>query len=762
MTNGFIRNFSPKGSVKIAKRIDSVIRLESLYWMVKDQKRPEMIEFFSNCARRLRLCLIIALFCLPQISLAQNSEVQFEADTVSFNQDTESLLAEGNVILKQPGSTLTADKVIYNQKTDIANAIGNVVLTNADGTVTRSDTMILDNNFTHVIANPLISDFEDGSRLTAREGERFEGVTATFEASNYTPCNCDFDKGERPIWDLRSTRVVHDLKTKTIRHENVRMTIFGLPIFYVPVLAHPDWTVNRRSGFLSPRIRYSKDLGLSVTEPYFQVLSPTQDIEFQPTKFQFRGEGLETIYRQYWDNAELDAHLYTARVETFKKNREDVAAIDAKYTARIGSGWNVESNLRQSSQDTFLRRYGYLSDSYLESNVIATKLKPNRYYIAEISDTQSLKPSAAFNNEPIIAPSIFFEKSQAGFWDDQELKTEISALHIDNEQGYEQVRWNSTISLQEQQALAGGIGGYDVGIMASFFDIKNSPKIAEQNELGRGTAHVAFEWKSPVLLATEKRRIVLEPRAKYTQIFGSDRTDDIPNRDSADFRLDQANMFLTHRYQGLDYVLPGSRADLGLSAITKDAFFGDVTGFVGVSRRLTGKTSTGLNTVPDRNLSDYVASLSIDPPGPLSLSWAGRADSEDYKLNESTTNVSVNYKGTSLTLLHKQLAKAHFTSAQDDLEEATIGLTQNLGAGWKAVASQSYDLSGGKRKQTDSKVSFLWAGGFQDCLTLSLDYKRVPNNDRDIKTSDELQFVLNFKYLGSISQSDVKTASGTN
>ena len=710
---------------------------------------------------KTKLLILLALLSLPQLSHAQISDVEFEADIVTVNQDTGSLNAEGNVVLTQPGMMLTADKVVYNQLTDVAHAIGNVILTDADGTITKADMMQLDNRFTHVIAEPLISDFSDGSRFTASDGERTEGERATFTSSNYTPCNCDYEKGERPIWDLRSTRAVHDLQTRTIRHENVRMTIFGLPVFYLPALAHPDWTVNRRSGFLAPRVRFSKDLGATVTTPYFQVISPTQDVEFQPTKFQHRGEGLETRYRQYWDNAELNAQIYTAHVETFKKNREAVAAIDANYKTRIGSGWQIDANLRQSSQDTFLRRYGYIADDNLESNITATKLTENRYYLAEVSDTQSLKPSAAFSNEPVIFPSVYYEETQKGFSENQRFRTEISALHIDNDQGYEMVRWNTNMSLNESYDFAGGIAGYDVGFNGSYFDIKDRADDEKLAELGRFNPHFALEWKSPLMLSNGIRRLVIEPRAKYTYISGTDRTDDIPNRDSADFRLDQANMFLTHRYQGQDYILPGSRADVGISALTSDETFGEVSGFVGISRRLTGKTSTGLNTVADRNLSDYVASLSVDPPGPLSLSWAGRADSEDYKLNESTTNLSFKYRNTSLALAHKQLAKAHFTSASDDLEEATISLDQGLGGGWSLKASQSYDLSAGKRKQTSSTVSFLWSGGFQDCLSISVDYKRDPNGDRDIKTIDEIQLVLNFKYLGSISKNQIQTVSGT-
>ena len=51
--------------------------------------------------------------------------------------------------------------------------------------------------------------------------------------------------------------------------------------------------------------------------------------------------------------------------------------------------------------------------------------------------------------------------------------------------------------------------------------------------------------------------------------------------------------------------------------------------------------------------------------------------------------------------------------------------------------------------------------GFQDCLTVSIDYKRDPNGDRDIKTIDEIQLILNFKYLGSISKNQIQSVSGS-
>ena len=76
------------------------------------------------------------------------------------------------------------------------------------------------------------------------------------------------------------------------------MHVLGFPIFYLPILQHPDWSVNRRTGFLVPTLIYSKDKGLTTTIPFFKVLGNTNDIEYRITNFQFRGQAVETVYRQ--------------------------------------------------------------------------------------------------------------------------------------------------------------------------------------------------------------------------------------------------------------------------------------------------------------------------------------------------------------------------------------------------------------------------------------------------------------------------------
>ena len=140
----------------------------------------------------------------------------------------------------------------------------------------------------------------------------------------------------------------------------------------------------------------------------------------------------------------------------------------------------------------------------------------------------------------------------------------------------------------------------------------------------------------------------------------------------------------------------------------------------------------------------------MNAPFNFNLSWSGRADYEELKLNESRTSLNYGTHSTSINLEHTQIAQGFFEAAEDDKEEAQIKLTHKLPNDIRLIADQVWDLSSGETKRDQSVLSAEWSGGFQDCVTLSLDYKRDPYVDRDIKRLSELQLKLSFKYLGSI------------
>ena len=710
----------------------------------------------SHRVSRILALLILALgFITP--SFAAETDISFEADSVVINEEDGSLFATGNVIMNQAGMTLSAEEIRYNRTEGRAVAKGNVVFIEADGSTHKSDVMTLDSEFTHIVAETLRSRYPDGSFFTAKDGDIRTKSLSVFDGSRFSACKCDFENGETPIWDLRATSTRHNVETKTIVHRNVRMHIMNLPVGYLPYLAHPDWTVRRRSGFLTPTFLLNTDLGFTASMPYFKVIDETRDVEFTPFIYQRRGKALRTRYRQNWDNSELNLGLYTASVETYKKNRESVAAIDAGYGVRIGDGWDVKARLRRASQDTFMRRYKFNGDTKLQSDVVAERLKQDRYYRVEMSDIQGLNAADTPDREPTILPHVIYEKIAPGMRSGQRVKTEISAIQVDNDEGHNMSRWTGNVELHDEIHTGRVVTDLKAGAIGTYYSIQKKPSAAttKTDDLGRITPQLSAGWRLPIAVTSNGGSAILEPRLQLVHVGGPDMTDDIPNRDSADYRIDEGNLFLLNRYQGYDYLRPGSRADLGVSAVAQDAVLGEVSGFVGASYRMSGKPTEGL-AVNDRDaVSDIVASLSVNPDLPVEVSWAGRMASNDLTLNESRTNVSGTYGKLGYTVEHQQLARSYFTSAASNLEELKLTLSYNLPKGWTAKGTQVWDLSNGHRKRDSATAALQWTGGLQDCLTFNLDYDRDLESDRDISASDQFMLTINFKYLGSITQKDI-------
>ena len=690
-------------------------------------------------------------------AFAADEPIGFEADNVVVDQADGSLFATGNVELKQANNTLRADEVTYYRNQNKAIARGNVVHIDGDGTVTNATIMEIDTEFSHILAETIISNFTTGEWISADHADRIAGDRGIFDASRFTPCKCDFLNGERPLWDIKASQSVRNEKTQTITHYNMRMNVLNVPVGYLPFLTHPDWTVRRRSGFLAPSFIISSDFGFTPSIPYYQIIDETSDAEFTTYKYQYRGLGVKSRYRKLWDKAELNATVYTANVETYKKNRELVGAVDATYASRIGNGWNIKANLRRASQDTFMRRYDFNDDTSLKSTVMATRTIDNRYYSVEASDRQSLLASDKTLNEPTVLPSIFYEKTEKGWRGNQLFRTELSAVQLDNDQGHDMARWSGIFEVAEDFELPLGIANYEANITSNYYSIHTKPDSAATSlgDISFVTPALSVGWRLPIAVVGANRTAIFEPQARLAFIGGKDRTSAIPNRDASDYRIDEANLFLLNRYQGKDYILPGTRADIGVSATTNDNFFGDVSGFFGVSRRLSGKTSAGLNTDQGDKYSDYVASLTVNPANSLNLRWSGRLSSKDLTLNESKTSLSSALGTGSLSMTHNQLAKAYFASSDDDREELSASYSQSLIGGWQFSATQLWDLSHGKTIRKESTAALSWNGGVQDCLYITINYEHDPVADRDVSAVDQLNFVIGFKNLGAISQSAV-------
>ena len=696
----------------------------------------------------------------PGSALAQESgelPVEFSADAISSDEAAGVMTATGSVVITQGGVELRADRVEYHRETARAVATGNVVFTDDQGGVHYAESLTLEENFSRGLAEDVISRMSDGSWVGSAGIEHEKGVGSNFTTSRFTPCNCEFKEGEEPVWELRSATSRHDERERTVYHEHVRMRLLSVPVMYFPYLSHPDWTVRRQTGLLPPRVSFSTDLGTTYSQSFYWVTGETHDLEITPKVFTNNGDALELNYRQRWDVSTFDARLVGGRLNTFKKNREDVTGIDATFTTTLADSWRTTARIHRTTQDTFMRRYGFDESEFLKSYISTERLESRSYTLVEAYDIQDLRSGSTEEREPVVFPHVFHERYLDSPREDLTLRMRVGATSLNNDDHTDVRRWTGEVYGIEEFSTRYGVVSTEGRVSAQYRDIETATgNDGYTGELGQGTAAAGIGWSMPMAAVIGGTPVIAEPKVKLVSVRTSDRSDKTPNRDSADFRLDEANLFLLHREQGEDYSITHSRVDAGLSVSLYDRYLGDVSSFIGSSMRVSGKTPEGLNAVAEGDrYSDILASLSVQPNDRVAFDWFGRLHPRDLTLNETRASASLAMEETSLKVTYRQLGQSFFDTATGEKEELIVKATQNLPEEWSLTWTQKYDMTDSRRELEESKVEINYAGGLQDCLTVSLGYSRDTTTDRDIKPVDEVFLILNFKYLGAIKSSEV-------
>ena len=97
----------------------------------------------------------------------------------------------------------------------------------------------------------LFGNNKNDPRINAVSAVGDEFITA-FEKGVFTSCK---KTDKCPPWQLSAERIKHDKIKQQIIYKNAWLEIYDFPVFYFPKFFHPDPSVKRQSGFLSPSLR---------------------------------------------------------------------------------------------------------------------------------------------------------------------------------------------------------------------------------------------------------------------------------------------------------------------------------------------------------------------------------------------------------------------------------------------------------------------------------------------------------------------------
>jgi len=270
-------------------------------------------------------------------------DVYIESEKIIYNQINNTIYSEGKTFIKIENTyEIYSKNVLYdrnsmkissNKNTSVADDDENIynfeegfLFNIIKEIISSKKTNIIDNNNNNyafekvkvnlitkeIVGKEVKVDFIDSffgnenndpilkGKSTTSDNEKTKIYKAVFSTCNIENKNC---RG----WELQSEEFQHDKIKKIFEYKNSWLKVFNQKVMYFPYFSHPDPSVKRRSGFLTPVYSSSDNLGRAVNIPYFYVISDSKDMTFNPRLYSDNDFILQSEYRQAFKNSDLIA-----------------------------------------------------------------------------------------------------------------------------------------------------------------------------------------------------------------------------------------------------------------------------------------------------------------------------------------------------------------------------------------------------------------------------------------------------------------------
>lgn len=692
--------------------------------------------------------------------------VNIAALELMHDEANQTVTATGEVEILQGAKILRADKIVYNLSTDIVSAIGNVALLDENGDVHSAEYVELSGDLKQGYIQGLLSMLSDGSRFTATEARRENGVRTVMTTASYTPCKVCEEK-PNPVWQIKADKVEHDEVEKTIKYKNARLEMFGVPMAFSPVFVHADPSVERKSGFLRPDYGWSSDLGAFFEAGYyFADIAPEIDasVRIRPTT----KAGVLTMgeWRQRFEKARLQINasgVVSDRTEEDGRIEEDRARghIEAHGLYDINEKWRAGMNVERASDRGYLRFYDLQRENVLESEVYAERFAGRNYSRVSAMSFQDVRLGER-PDQPDIFPRASHRmygepvSFMGGRW-----TVGASALAMNrDESGQDMQRVSSDIGWQRRDILPIGlVTQLDLTARADFYSLQNRDAVADDpginpdSNQGRGTATAGITASYPLVKRVEKAQIVVEPivgASVSPQVNENDRG--IPNEDSLDIQLDTSNLFALNRFTGVDGQEDGARVSYGL----KTGLYGDNGRygkvFVGQSYRFDEDNVFAEGSGLEDNSSDVVGQINLGLSKYLSADYRFQLDNRNLTMRRHELQASGGNDDFTLNVGYIYFDRIEGTGFDEPREQFQTEGIYRLTEYWSVNAYALTDLGQepGLRKASAGLT-------YQDeCFTFSLTGARNLINEASGENGTVLMARIGFKNIGEISSPKIQ------
>ncbi len=678
------------------------------------------------------------LYCALLIALpAFAQDASLEATEISVNDVTGEITATDDVQIDADGHRLTTQRLLLNRDKGTVVVPTPLELREADGTMIKAATARLNQNLDTGTLEKLRLKPPQGGRFSADEAHKTNAQLSMRNATFTTCPECENKPDAAPLWQVHANSIEYDRTAQDVIYKHARLELYGLPVFYVPYLAHAGPEVVRRNGFLTPSVSSNNDFGTSIDTPYFFDLAPNYDLTLAPRFSETQDVFLTSDWRHLTAYGEYNL---TAYVHTPKGNLAQETMHDTR-TGLVGTGdltlsdWQLNFSVETASDDLFFKSYRLNDTNHLESRInIARSFGNHHIDIAAHKFRNTINPETSSTVDEIL-PSIshryrFAEPifggqlALANRLTHQRRERGIDITHISNQADW---TWRQT-------SQNGFVSTIHNRFVLDNYDYQTNDDNAETSLVANATA---FTLTYPLARTTPRNHQTLTPQAQLVVTTDNEDYEIIPYINDTNIDLTSAQLFsLATPKDEASRINVGVNHELNLVTGLKTEFF------IGQSYNLSNRSFS-----EDSGYGDDRSALLVDwglSTGPLSLTQSTRLTQNADAILRSYTQAKLDFKKLTANKLELGVTHSFYEAGQSGSspsEEVTSSLAWQASQYWHVKASDRQNIETGA--DVKRNVEFTYE---DDCtifkIAIERDYNRISNTTIEPETSFNLTFTL--------------------
>ncbi|RJY08141.1 LPS-assembly protein LptD [Aurantiacibacter aquimixticola] len=707
---------------------------------------------------------------IPEVDIDGQRQIGFEANTLQYDQDSDTVTASGNVILRSGDQSLRADAVSWNRFTGEIVVEGSVRLVDENGNQLFTERVTLTDELQAGAMNNLLLAFRQGARLAAANATRAEDGDIVLDRAVYSSCPViDSDGCERiPSWRITADRVYYDSDRERIRFTGAYLELFGARILPLPGLTvRADGGAS--SGFFIPDIGITASNGFELTDSYYLRLAENRDLLLSGYLYTEAAPMVSAQYRQLTERGAYQVTGYATYGSRIPLNAtEPVSETDfrgyifANGRFQLDENWSATGSVRVASDRTFLRRYDISREDRIRSVVELERIDDNSYVSIAGWATQALLVSTDQGQVPLALPLIDaryrLEEPVLG----GQVEVQANTLAItrsegqDTQRAFARAQWDMRrITPMGQEVTLTALVRGDVYHSDENFRTETPLYRGEEGWQTRGVAIAAVDVKWPFIGEAFGGTQVLTPRLQL--VAAPDiRNLDIPNEDARAIDLEDSNLFSLNRFPGYDRVEDGVRLTYGADwQLTMPGWRIEST--IGQSYRLDDE----FNLFPDgtglsEQFSDFVGRTQVRYNDFVKFTHRFRLDKDNFAVRRNEIDATVGTDATYAEIGYLRLNRDIDLNFEDlqDREELRAAGRVGFAQYWSIFGSAVINLT-----DRDEDPSFT-ADGFEplrtrlgiayadDCLEFGFTWRRDYIELADAQSGNSFRVYFALRNLG--------------